>query len=394
MPTANLHTPALLALSAALAACTLPTKLAELTGGDAGTADAGTTGAETGGYDPPALTSSETGVVTGGEACTPVTLLHKPVSPNVVLVLDKSSSMGPHGDGPWDDDDDPMTPPVSRWSSLHPVVESILTDFNDSINFGAHLFPSTDAWAGYDETACPVHATIDIPVAPNNADAVLAGIPAADANVMGGTPAATGVIVALEHLKSLDPDVPRALILVTDGAGNCTAGEPPPGMFEDYDDSIHELVAGAFTLDHIPTYVVGVGIVDFTSETAKDGNPDATNPFDRLNELAVQGGKPRNDPAQKFFNTNNQPMLSAALAEIAKDALTCIIALDEPPLVPADTVVALGDTTLAHVDDCATQDGWVFAHPDGPFDTIQLCGAACNGFKIAGEADVTVCLPD
>jgi hypothetical protein len=87
-------------------------------------------------------------------------------------------------------------------------------------------------------------------------------------------------------------------------------------------------------------------------------------------------------------------MLAAALSEIAKDALTCIIALDEPPLVPEETVVALGDTILAHVDDCASEDGWVFAHPDGPFDTLQLCGAACNGFKIAGEADVTVCLPD
>lgn len=387
MPTSKIGTPALLTISTALAlaACILPTKLAELSGGDAGT---------TGDADATASTSSDSGVVTAGEACSPVTLIQKPVRPNVVLVLDKSSSMGTKSTGPWDDDDDPMTPAVSRWSSLHEVVESLVTGFADSINFGAHLFPSSDAVADYSPLACPVHPTIDIAALPDNKDAVLAGIPAADANVWGGTPVAAGLTTALEHLKTLDPDVPRAIVLVTDGAANCAEGEPTPGMFEHYDESIHAIVADAFTIDAIPTYVVGVGIDDITSPTEQDGMPDNVNTFDRLNDLATQGGKPRNDPAQKFFNTNNQPMLAAALSEIATDALTCIIALDEPPQVPAETVVALGDTVLAHVDDCASEDGWVFVHPDGPFDTLQLCGAACNGFKIAGEADVTVCLPE
>jgi len=387
MPTSKIGTPALLTISTALAlaACTLPTKLAELSGGDAGT---------TGDADATASTSSDSGIVTAGEACSPVTLIQKPVRPNVVLVLDKSSSMGTKGTGTWDDDDDPMTPAVSRWSSLHEVVESLVTGFADSINFGAHLFPSSDAVADYSPLACPVNPTIDIAALPDNKDAVLAGIPAADANVWGGTPVAAGLTTALEHLKTLDPDVPRAIVLVTDGAANCAEGEPTPGMFEDYDESIHAIVADAFTIDAIPTYVVGVGIEDLTSPTEQDGMPDNVNTFDRLNDLATQGGKPRNDPAQKFFNTNNQPMLAAALSEIATDALTCIIALDEPPQVPADTVVELGDAVLAHVDDCASEDGWVFVHPDGPFDTLQLCGAACNGFKLAGEADVTVCLPE
>lgn len=387
MPTSKIGTPALLTISTALAlaACTLPTKLAELSGGDAGT---------TGDAESTASTSSDSGVVTAGEACSPVTLIQKPVRPNVVLVLDKSSSMGTKGTGTWDDDDDPMTPAVSRWSSLHEVVESLVTGFADSINFGAHLFPSSDAVADYSPLACPVNPTIDIAALPANKDAVLAGIPAADANVWGGTPVAAGLTTALEHLKTLDPDVPRAIVLVTDGAANCAEGEPTPGMFEDYDESVHAIVADAFTIDAIPTYVVGVGIDDITSPTEQDGMPDNVNTFDRLNDLATQGGKPRNDPAQKFFNTNNQPMLAAALSEIATDALTCIIALDEPPQVPADTVVELGDAVLAHVDDCASEDGWVFVHPDGPFDTLQLCGAACNGFKLAGEADVTVCLPE
>jgi hypothetical protein len=400
MPTSKTCTQALYALSAALAlaACTLPTKLAELTGGGEGPGSADSTGDQATGDDTLPINSGDSGdtvAMTTGEACSPVTLTRKPVSPNVVLVLDKSGSMVSIPGGLWDHDADPMTPDVTRWSSLHQVVESIVTDFDDAINFGAHLFPGTAATSAYNADACQISATIDIAVAADNGDAVLAGIPAeTDTSLRGGTPVAAGVTVALDHLKTLDADVPRAVILVTDGAANCAAGEPPPAMFEDYDESLHALVDDAFSIDSIPTYVVGVGIADITSSTAKDGSPDDVNTFDRLNQLALEGGKPRNDPDQKFFNTDNQLMLAAALSEIAADALTCIIALDEPPLAPGQTVVVLGETTLAHVEDCASEDGWVFVHPDGPFDTLELCGAACSGFKIAGEADVTVCLPE
>ena len=382
----------LLSLSAALAlsACTLPTKLAELTAGDElTTADPDPSGGEV----VPTTGAGSESSDSGAPLCMEVQVIGTPLPPNVVLVLDKSGSMVAEGTGFWDHDDDPITLDVSRWSSLHGVVEALVTDFDDSINFGAHLFPNKAATLAYNEQACPVDAAIDIAVAGTNKDAVLAGIPGADADSLrGGTPTATAMMVAIDHLKSLDPDVPRAVVLVTDGAANCQAGAVPPELFEVYDETVHTVVADAFTIDEIPTYVVGVGIQDLTSETASDGNPDATNTFERLNQLAGDGGKPRDDPDQKFYHTNNQIELAAALGTIALDALSCIIPLGGNQISQGGTGVQIDGLPIPFITDCSTQDGWMYTNPDGPFDAIRLCGSACGGLKIVGQAEISVCM--
>jgi len=312
--------------------------------------------------------------------------------PNVVLVLDKSGSMVSDPNGFWDHDNDPGTAPVTRWSSLHTVVETLTTDFGDAINFGAHLFPSVNATAQYSFESCIVDANITVAVAASNKDAILAGIPAEDnVTLRGGTPIASGVIVAVDHLKTLDPLVPRAIVLVTDGAANCAAGAEAPELFEVYDENVHTVVGDAFTIDGIPTYVVGVGIADVVSSTEQDGNPDSTNTFSRLNELATDGGKPRSDPSQKFYNTINQIELAAALGEIAFDALTCIIPLESSQIAPGGTGVEVDGAPIPFVTDCSTQDGWMYTNPQGPFDAIRLCGSACGGLKLVGEASITVC---
>lgn len=391
MKSTNLSPILSLAAALALAACTLPTKLAELSAGDE-TSASGTSDAE-----PTAGTMVVTGeddaTSAGNPLCKQVEVLGTPLPPNVVLVLDKSASMNSDTDGLWDHDDDPLTPPVTRWSSLHEVVESLVTDFDVAINFGAHLFPSTAATSQYSAEACPVDATIDIAVAPTNSAAVLAGIPAADEpHFRGGTPIAAGMTVAVDHLKTLDPNVPRAVVLVTDGAANCAAGAMAPPLFESYDESVHTVVGDAFTVDDIPTYIVGVGIEDIVSPIAKDGNPDGVNTFERLNELATDGGKPRSDPAQKFYNTINQIELAAALGEIALDAMTCIIPLESNQIAPGATGVEVDGAPIPFITDCATQDGWMYTHPDGPFDAIRLCGSACGGLKAIGQAQLSVCM--
>ncbi|HEY0133836.1 MAG TPA: hypothetical protein VGB85_07140, partial [Nannocystis sp.] len=87
------------------------------------------------------------------------------VTPNVMLVLDKSGSMVSMPSGYWDhDNDDPnddgvkdsdpnmmeaATPRITRWQSLHEVVEFIVGAFDNSMNLGMVLFPSTTAKADY-----------------------------------------------------------------------------------------------------------------------------------------------------------------------------------------------------------------------------------------------------
>jgi len=323
------------------------------------------------------------------EACDMMMATLKPVVPNMVLVLDKSGSMVANPDGYWDHDADANTPKITRWNSLYQVVQSIVNDFDANINFGANLFPSTSAKKEYTAAACVVNANVEIPVAPMNKNAILNGIPqAGDTSLVGGTPTFSGITAALNHLKTLDPNVPRAILLVTDGAANCAVGAIPPPLFENYDQTLHTLVENAWNVDGIPTYVVGIDTKNVVSGNTQDGNPNNTNTFTKLNELAVQGGKPKDDPAEKFYNAVNQIQLKAALDIIAKDALSCIIPLDAEPAFPAFTKVLVGGKEIPKVMDCAAENGWVYTNPMGPYDAIELCGTACSDLKIAKQADV------
>jgi len=336
------------------------------------------------------MTTDPSASSTTGEApCDVVEVTLKPIEPNMMLVLDKSGSMVANPSGYWDHDADANTPKITRWNSLYQVVKLVVTDFNDSINFGANLFPAKNATKDYNANACVVSANVEIPVAPMNKDAILNGIPqAGDTSLLGGTPTFSGITAALNHLKSLDPGVPRAILLVTDGAANCTVGAAPPPLFEAYDQALHTLVEGAWLNDKIPTYVVGIDTQDVLSGNTQDGNPNGTNSFTKLNELAVQGGKPKDDPNEKFYNAVNQIELKAALDVIAKDALGCLIPLPEPPFFPESTKVLVGGAEVPQVTDCTMENGWVYTNPDGPYDAIELCGTACSDLKISKEADV------
>jgi len=344
--------------------------------------------------------SSGSGSETGFN-CGEVDYQLQAIPPNVVLVLDKSGSMVSDSDndgdgqldGFWDHDDDPLTDPISRWNSLYNVVEFVVDGFEMQINFGAMLFPSEDATNQYSANACRIEPSPEIPVAPLNAAAILAGIPGATVpDLQGATPATAGIEAAITHLETLDPEVPRFMILVTDGAANCSAQYPsPPELLENYDEDLPEVVEDAFAAREIPTFVVGIDIADELTGVGADGLPEA-NTFVELNAVAVAGGRARAGD-EKFFNTTNEIELMAALGEIAGQVVSCVIPLDPPPVHPDFVEVEIAGETVERVSDCATEDGWVFVNPDGPYDALELCGTACDLLVEAGTVDATYGCP-
>lgn len=342
-----------------------------------------------------APTTATTELSTSGDTSTGEPLLClqqtlKPAAPNVMLVLDKSGSMVANPGGYWDHDDDVNTPPVTRWNSLHAVVESTLAFSQEAINFGVSLFPSTAAQNSYDPQACIVNVIPEAKVKPLNMDAILDAIPPAnDDTLQGATPTAAAVTTARTHLKSLDPKVPRAIVLATDGGANCAAGAMNNDqLLETYDQDLHMIVADAWNVDEIPTYVVGLSIADILSPMAKDGAPDNINPTIKLNDLALKGGRPRDDPNEKFYNVADEFELQDAFDTVLLDALPCVIPLPQPPIEPALTEVEIDGVSLDPVVDCPNESGWAYTNPDGPYDAIVLCGEACLDLKLLGEADV------
>ena len=309
----------------------------------------------------------------------------KPVVPNMMLVLDKSGSMLLT----WDHDANANTAMVTRWYSLWAVVDKVLTNFNAKFNFGMNLFPSKSAQQKYDATACPVNMNVEVAVSPLNKDAIIAALPAQNNNtIKGGTPTSSGVQAALTHLKSLDPAIPRAIMLITDGAANCTNGAQIPDLFEKYDQSVHTLVANAWNNDKIPTYVIGIATANMVTPVAMDGNPDGINPFQKLNELAVNGGKPKADPNEKFYNADNQIELDAALNAIVVDAQSCVIPLEVEPGFPQFTKVKVNGAYVPKINNCMNENGWKYVDPAPPYNKIELCGTACAKLKMTGSVDV------
>ena len=223
----------------------------------------------------------------------------------------------------------------------------------------------------------------------------------AAAATSGGTPAAAGMATGIAGLPRNDAlteeEDLRYIVLVTDGAANCASDAPTDkDRFEVYDAHFPEMVAAAKAAG-IPTFVVGIDIRDEASPVKGDGNPDGTNTYEKLNEVAALGGQPR-PGAEKFYNSLNQLELQAALEAISQEITSCTFTLSKP-LTETQYVRELNvqldkdpmtDTALeygkAQVTDCDTESGWHFT--DETRSAIELCGDACTTYKTTGLVDI------
>jgi hypothetical protein len=304
----------------------------------------------------------------------------EPVPPNIMLVLDKSRSMISNE---WDHDEDDLTPDVTRWYSLFQVVDFVVTTFNDQINFGANLFPSTAVPQNITDysQACHTWPQPEIPVAPMNAAAILAGIPGPNdgADIWGATPATAGFVVARDHLLGLPGSNPRAVVFIADGAANCMEGQTGQNLLQVFDENLALVVGEAWTNDELPTYVVGIDIEQVV--TSHPGDPQNIIPWEEMNDVAEAGGKPL-PGNEKFYQTTNQNELQAALQQIIDDTLSCTVALNPAPGFPDLLEVYIDNMQVPEIADCDNEDGWMYTNAN--FDEIVLCGTWCGELKSTG----------
>ncbi len=313
--------------------------------------------------------------------------------PNVMLVVDASGSMVANS---WDHDLDPNTPTQTRWKTLYGVADSVLAQYGPAMNAGVQRFPSEaacDQGGCYNTTACIVSDQPEVGVGFDNGATILAALPSADdmgESVEGGTPATKGINSAVAHLQAQSPEIARYILLITDGAANCTPElTEPADVMELYDETLAPTVQAAFDDDAISTFVVGIDIVDALIGAGPDGSPEA-NPFERLNEVALAGGAPKNMGmgAEKFFNATNQDELLMAIGGIIDEITECVIDLNEygslpdPIQIPYVSFTADGQEVPGPVTDCENEDGWAWVE-EGVI--VTFCGSYCADFKIGGS---------
>ena len=324
-----------------------------------------TSGDTSGGSTMTSMTSGESGSSSTGEPidkpepCQVEATKITPIPPDLLFVLDKSGSMSYEV---WDHDKNPQTPTVTRWYSLHGVVESVVKTFDKTVNFGVKLYPKITATPFIDQGACDVDPGVEVEIAPMNAAGVLAGIPAADFGVLGGTPIESGLKEAFTYLKAIDPNNQRFALLIADGEiTKACDGE-----------TILETI-GMVASNHqagIPTYVVGI-----------DVDPSIV---DDLAALAEAGGKSNPDGPELFYQVTNQIELQAAIQQIVDDTLSCVIDVDPEPSAPDLFEVWIGQSQIPAAADCAKDDGWVWTKPHSQ---IELCGASCQQLKKSGQVE-------
>jgi hypothetical protein len=307
-----------------------------------------------------------------------------PTPPNVMLVLDKSRSMS----NLWDHDIDPSTPDISRWHSLYNVVESLTVEFEGRIAFGAQLFPSATAYLDEptNDFSCHVESAPEVDIGLGTGAQILAAMPAAeDFSISGGTPTVAGLDAALSHLMTMPAEAPRAILLLTDGAANCSPDELPEDTLFVYDAATPAVVAAAWQDHAIPTYVIGINILD------EMGTKPAVNPYEALTEVADAGGVAASG-VDHFYNSFNEVELVEAL-DIVANQIECTITLQDAPEYPEEVAVTVDGQGWAHTEDCEANDGWTYTTPMAPFNAIRLCGEACTSLQGGGIVEVDYMCP-
>ncbi len=299
------------------------------------------------------------------DACAEGVIALQPIRPEVMFVLDRSTSMswsltGPDGAGP------------ARWSILVDALQTQLPRYDMDSDMGLLLYPEMGA------ERCSVSTEPALAPAPRNAGIVLDRVNATGPG--GRTPTAAALNTALRFFRTHpDPSHVRAVVLATDGAPNCNAsldanrcactngaGLPFGMCFMDATlclDDVETITAiESLAAEAVPTYVVGI-----------DGDPDPALSA-VLTRMARAGERPNPlDAMRAYYSVRRPEDLSAAFDRIQASIISCTLAFEG--VLPSDrpTQVSIDGTPVRR--DPMRLEGWEFSE-DRP-NTVTLYGDAC-----------------
>ncbi len=279
------------------------------------------------------------------------------LSPDMLIVLDRSSSM--------------KNETVDRWDPSVSGIKAFTSALADQIAFGLMAFPGNGGLSDGSGLSC-APGTLEVPMALDNAEPIASTLDQLEVVESTPTAATLQAAHAVFDARPVGDGLvlgPPYVILVTDGEPNCSDGSAFGGNRGGSDQaaveaSIQEIAAMAQS--GIQTYVLGY-------DTQND--PALKNTLDRM---AVAGGT--GDTAHRPIE--DEASLIDALREIAQVALSCDYALEQPPSDPSYVLVTLDGEPLSYGAD----DGWSLS-ADG--HTLRLSGAACDRLA-AGDSALKV----
>lgn len=313
------------------------------------------------------------------DACSESSFALTPIRPEIMFVVDRSTSMswsltGPSGPGP------------TRWSILVDALREQLPAYDARSDMGLTLYPAEGT--GAERCSAAVDPQVD--PAAMQAEPILERVTASSPG--GRTPTAAALESA-ERWFLTHPDIShvRAVVLATDGAPNCNdsldprrcpctggAGLPIGCMGGDaqlcLDDARTLAIIERLAAREVPTFVIGI-----------DGDPDPAL-SDVLREMALAGGRPNPlDPGRAYYSVRNADDLSAAFDRIQASIVSCSLAVELPGRPERPVAVSLDGEVLPQ--DPSRTEGWEWSADRE--QTILLYGEACTRAQM-GSHELTL----
>jgi hypothetical protein len=320
---------------------------------------------------PTAIGDGGTGMasMTGPDGlCERRTVQAQRITPDMLIVLDRSLSMAP----------DANATSTDRWDGSVAAINQTAAAFDGKINFGLMTFPAFDSrqlqrnsTSATVEIQCPT-GTLDVELGSGRAVQIAEAL---EVLLPGGsTPTGPTLTAALTVLRSAAKLVdgalaPRYVLLVTDGDPNCAG---PPAL--DGSDPIARRQAldavEALAEAQVKTYVVGF-------QTA------GTTFVDQLDQMAALGGT--GETAHRSVESGAD--LAKTFQEIVNRAVSCSFKLEASMVDPTYVLVKTADQPRAF----QTQNGWTLG---ADMKTVTLTGAACESVRSGESITVEVqCTP-
>jgi hypothetical protein len=294
-----------------------------------------------------------------GSVCADVMLEARPVTPNVILMIDQSGSMTESFGG------------SNRWDVLRDTLmdtpDGLVFDLQGQVRFGLAMYSARADGGdpGPPVGECPI--VTSVPVAIDNYDAIDAVYGPADP--IDETPTGDAMNVIVDGIGSVpDPTMdPTILILATDGEPDrCEELNPQMGQAE-------ALAAArrAYSMG-IRVFIISVG----------EGAVSAAH----LQDMANAGTGDAAGVDAPYWVAGDDAGLRDALREIVGGVLSCVVNLEGR---------LMGDACLGRVllngreIPCGDENGWEAVDSD----TIELLGDACDELQSDSGATLTASFP-
>jgi hypothetical protein len=310
---------------------------------------------------------------TGGGACQSVEVTPTRSIPNVMFLVDESSSMVRSFGGGLD-----------RWQAAHqaivgnpnanPPVVGIVEQLQSIVRFGLTTYHSQGGFGAPGENKeCPIFET-EVAIALDNHSEIDASYPADFQGIGVDTPTGESIVRLVEELQETPPpaDGPTIIVLATDGEPDtCATPNPQEGQ-----PQAVAAAKNAFDLAGIQTFILSVG------NDVSDAH---------LQEMANAGTGLAPDGSQgdaDFWKATTPQGLEDAFNAIIGASISCDIQMDKQF---NDKVKACNDGDVRLNGTPLSCPGKWQVKP-GADDVIELVGSACDTFK-SGSSTFTAVFP-